>query len=75
MNDRTAKVRRAASLDTPTDLGSEATKDISGALNTLLADMFALYLKTKNFHWHMSGPSFRDYHLLLDEQGEQIFYP
>jgi starvation-inducible DNA-binding protein len=73
MNDRTAKVRRTASLDTPTDLGSDATKDISGALNTLLADMFALYLKTKNFHWHMSGPSFRDYHLLLDEQADQLY--
>jgi starvation-inducible DNA-binding protein len=73
MNDRTAKERRTASLDTPTDLGSDATKDISGALNTLLADMFALYLKTKNFHWHMSGPSFRDYHLLLDEQADQLY--
>jgi starvation-inducible DNA-binding protein len=58
---------------TPTDLTSNATHDISGALTTLLADMFALYLKTKNFHWHMSGQHFRDYHLLLDEQGEQIF--
>jgi starvation-inducible DNA-binding protein len=65
--------RRKASLDTPTDLTSAATKDISGALTVLLADMFALYLKTKNFHWHMSGPHFRDYHLLLDEQGDQIF--
>src|SRR5207244_5634698 len=58
---------------TPTGLGSEAAKDISGALNTLLADLFALYLKTKNFHWHVSGPHFRDYHLLLDEQADQIF--
>jgi starvation-inducible DNA-binding protein len=60
-------------LLTPTDLGAKATRDISGAMNALLADVFALYLKTKNFHWHMSGPHFRDYHLLLDEQGEQIF--
>jgi starvation-inducible DNA-binding protein len=62
-----------APLDTPTDLEPKAVRDISGALNILLADMFALYLKTKNFHWHISGPHFRDYHLLLDEQGEQIF--
>src|ERR1700756_757480 len=68
-----AKTRREAPLDTPTDLSSKATRDISGALTILLADMFALYVKTKNFHWHMSGPHFRDYHLLLDEQGEQIF--
>jgi starvation-inducible DNA-binding protein len=68
-----AKTRREAPLDTPTDLTSNATRDISGALTILLADMFALYVKTKNFHWHMSGPHFRDYHLLLDEQGEQIF--
>ncbi len=60
-------------LSTPTDLGDNAVKDISGALNGLLADSFALYLKTKNFHWHVSGPHFRDYHLLLDEQAEQIF--
>jgi starvation-inducible DNA-binding protein len=73
MNDRTAKPRRTAALDTPTDLGPDATKDISGALNTLLADVFALYMKTKNFHWHMSGPSFRDYHLLLDEQADQLY--
>ena len=56
-----------------TDLQPEAVRELSGALNTLLADMFALYLKTKNFHWHVSGPHFRDYHLLLDEQAEQIF--
>jgi starvation-inducible DNA-binding protein len=62
-----------APLDTPTDLKPNAVRDISGALNILLADMFALYLKTKNFHWHVSGPHFRDYHLLLDEQGDQIF--
>ena len=64
---------RDISLHTPTDLGAEATRDISGALNVLLADLFALYLKTKNFHWHMSGPHFRDYHLLMDEQADQIF--
>ncbi|HEX4141350.1 MAG TPA: DNA starvation/stationary phase protection protein, partial [Candidatus Methylacidiphilales bacterium] len=58
---------------TPTSLGSQATKDISGAMNAILADVFALYVKTKNFHWHMSGPHFRDYHLMLDDQGEQIF--
>src|SRR5215468_1198571 len=62
-----------APLHTPTDLKSNAVRDIAGALNKLLADMFALYLKTKNFHWHISGPHFRDYHLLLDEQGDQIF--
>ena len=56
-----------------TDLSESATRDISGALNVLLADAFALYLKTKNFHWHMSGPHFRDYHLLLDEHGDEIF--
>src|SRR6476661_9158699 len=60
-------------LATPTDLGANAAKDIAGALNLLLADTFALYLKTKNFHWHISGPHFRDYHLLLDEQADQIF--
>ena len=73
MNARDAKARRTAPLDTPTDLGSDATKDLSGALNALLADMFALYMKTKNFHWHMSGPNFRDYHLLLDDQSAQIY--
>ena len=60
-------------LKTPTDLKSNAAKDIAGALNAILADSFALYLKTKNFHWHVSGPHFRDYHLLLDEQADQIF--
>jgi len=60
-------------LKTPTDLKGTATRDISGALNAILADVFALYLKTKNFHWHMSGPHFRDYHLLLDEHGDQLF--
>jgi starvation-inducible DNA-binding protein len=65
---RTAPAR----LDTPTDLSREAVREISAALNGLLADTFALYLKTKNFHWHVSGPHFRDYHLLLDEQAEQL---
>src|SRR5205809_4096346 len=64
---------REAPLATPTDLTHSATKDIAGAMNAILADVFALYLKTKNFHWHMSGPHFRDYHLLLDEQGDQLF--
>lgn len=63
----------AARLETPTDIGVNAQKDIAGALNALLADNFALYLKTRNFHWHVSGPHFRDYHLLFDEQAEQIF--
>jgi starvation-inducible DNA-binding protein len=72
-NKKDAKARRMAPLDTPTDLKSNATKDISAALTTLLADAFALYLKTKNFHWHVSGPHFRDYHLMLDEQADQIF--
>ena len=62
-----------ARLATPTDLGANATKDISGALNALLADTFALYLKTKNFHWHVSGPNFRDYHLMFDDQSDEIF--
>jgi starvation-inducible DNA-binding protein len=70
---KVTKLRRMAPLDTPTDLKAGAVKDISGALNALLADVFALYLKTKNFHWHMSGPHFRDYHLLLDEHADQIF--
>jgi starvation-inducible DNA-binding protein len=65
--------RRQLPLATPTDLEHAATKDIAAAMNGILADVFALYLKTKNFHWHMSGPHFRDYHLLLDEQSEQIF--
>ena len=64
---------REAPLATPTDLTPSATKDIAGAMNAILADVFALYLKTKNFHWHMSGPHFRDYHLLLDEHGDQLF--
>lgn len=74
-NGKTAELRqrRAAPLATPTDLSRSATKDIAGAMNAILADVFALYLKTKNFHWHMSGPHFRDYHLLLDEHGDQLF--
>lgn len=62
-----------SNLDSPTDLSSEAIRDIAAALRALLADVFAIYLKTKNFHWHMSGPHFRDYHLMLDEQSDQIF--
>ncbi|MGZ3341339.1 MAG: Dps family protein [Croceibacterium sp.] len=73
MNDMSAKVRRVAPLGTPSDLGNTAIKDLSASLTTLLADVFALYVKTKNFHWHMSGSHFRDYHLLLDEQADQIF--
>jgi len=65
--------RRDAPLETPTDLGHSATKDIAAAMNAILADVFALYVKTKNFHWHMSGPHFRDYHLLLDEHADQLF--
>jgi starvation-inducible DNA-binding protein len=73
MSTQQAKLLRTAPLSTPTDLKSNAVRDIAGALNALLADIFGLYLKTKNFHWHISGPHFRDYHLLLDEQAEQIF--
>src|SRR6201981_4124276 len=73
MTTQQAKVLRTAPLATPTDLKPNAVRDLAGALNILLADMFGLYLKTKNFHWHVSGPHFRDYHLLLDEQGDQIF--
>jgi starvation-inducible DNA-binding protein len=73
VNIKDAAASRIAPLHTPTDLKSNAVQDIAGALNVLLADMFALYLKTKNFHWHISGPHFRDYHLLLDEHGDQIF--
>src|SRR5438105_14876113 len=65
--------RLGAPLATPTDLKPDATRDIAGAMNAILADFFALYLKTKNFHWHVSGPHFRDYHLLLDEQADQLF--
>src|ERR1700738_1138327 len=66
-------VRERNTLGTPTDLDRKGVSEISSALRELLADVFALYVKTKNFHWHMTGPHFRDYHLLLDEQGEQIF--
>ena len=64
---------RKAPLATPSDIDKQAVQDISGALTALLADVFALYIKTKNFHWHMTGPHFRDYHLLLDEHGTQLF--
>ena len=67
------KARQMAPLVTPSDLRPKAAKDIAGAMNGILADVFALYLKTKNFHWHMSGPHFRDYHLLLDEQADQLY--
>jgi starvation-inducible DNA-binding protein len=60
-------------LATPSDLSAAATRDITGSMNAILADVFALYLKTKNFHWHLSGPHFRDYHLMFDEQGDQLF--
>jgi starvation-inducible DNA-binding protein len=70
---RARDTKGLARLHTPTDLKPNSVRDLSGALNILLADMFALYVKTKNFHWHMSGPHFRDYHLLLDEHGDQIF--
>ena len=73
MNPAEAKVLQTAPLATPTDLKQNAVRDLAGALNILLADMFGLYLKTKNFHWHVSGPHFRDFHLLLDEQAQQIF--
>jgi starvation-inducible DNA-binding protein len=73
MSAQESRVLRTAPLATPTDLKPNAVRDLAGELNILLADMFGLYLKTKNFHWHISGPHFRDYHLLLDEQGEQIF--
>ncbi len=73
MSLQSSKVLQSAPLATPTDLKPNAVRDLAGALNILLADMFGLYVKTKNFHWHMSGPHFRDYHLLLDEHGEQIF--
>jgi len=72
MDAKAIKARRGAPLQTPASPASEAAHDISRALTTLLADFFALYMKTKNFHWHMSGPHFRDYHLMLDEQGQQI---
>jgi starvation-inducible DNA-binding protein len=65
--------RQRTRLRTPTDLTAEATRDITGALNQILADIFALYLKSKNFHWHLSGPHFRDYHLMFDQQADQLF--
>src|SRR6201988_2958822 len=68
-----ARNNLGGALQTPTDLHASATREIAGAMNAILADVFALYLKTKNFHWHVSGPHFRDYHILLDEQSEQIF--
>jgi starvation-inducible DNA-binding protein len=67
------KEKVAAKLRTPDDFSAEDVQNLSSVLNALLADVYALYIKTKNFHWHMSGPHFRDYHLLLDEQGDQIF--
>jgi starvation-inducible DNA-binding protein len=70
---KNVKARQSAALATPTDLGANATKDISGGLNILGADVLALWMKTKNFHWHVSGPHFRDYHLLLDDQSDQIY--
>ena len=73
MSSKVRKLERSpARLDTPTDLSSEAVREVSAALNALVADTFALHVKTKNFHWHVSGPHFRDYHLLLDEQAEQL---
>jgi starvation-inducible DNA-binding protein len=75
--DRDAQIdlrqRRASPLSTPSGLGARASAEMAGAMNAILADVFALYFKTKNFHWHMSGPHFRDYHLLLDEHADQIF--
>jgi starvation-inducible DNA-binding protein len=73
MNDVSVKSRQGAALHTRSDLGAQATLDIATSLTGLLADVFALYIKTKNFHWHLSGPNFRDYHLMLDEQGDQLF--
>ena len=70
---REMRERELAPLATPTDLSSAGTRDVSGAMNAILADVFALYVKTKNFHWHVSGPHFRDYHLLFDEQADQVF--
>jgi len=67
------KERQRAPIATPTDLSAEATREITGAMNAILADVFALYLKTKNFHWHLSGPHFRDYHLMFDEQAAEIY--
>ncbi|QYN41375.1 Dps family protein [Gilliamella sp. ESL0443] len=72
-NVSSAKRLQQSAILFPTDLGQKASKDISGAMNSVLADVFALYLKTKNFHWHVSGPHFRDYHLMLDDHGEELF--
>jgi starvation-inducible DNA-binding protein len=71
--DEVTHMLQKTSLTTPTTLSENAVRDISAELTVLLSDVFALYLKTKNFHWHMSGPHFRDYHLMLDDQGEQLF--
>jgi len=73
MDTETARARRLAPLTTPTGLGEAAAKDIAAGLTALLADVFALYIKTKNFHWHVSGPHFRDYHLMFDEQGDELY--
>ena len=73
MKKQSAQKRLNAPLLTPTDLKAAATRDVAAAMNGILADVFALYLKTKNFHWHMSGPHFRDYHVMLDEQADQIY--
>ncbi len=73
MDRKDAETRRKAPLATPSTLATNAVTDIAASLTALLADVFALYLKTKNFHWHMSGPNFRDYHLMLDEQADQLF--
>src|SRR5229473_3052654 len=73
MSTHTSESTKAAKINVPDGFDAEQVKNLSSVLNALLADVFALYLKTKNFHWHMSGPHFRDYHLLLDEQAEQIF--
>jgi starvation-inducible DNA-binding protein len=73
INEGELRARRSSPLVTPTDLGTDASKNIAAGMNGILADVFSLYLKTKNFHWHMSGPHFRDYHLLLDEQADQLY--
>jgi starvation-inducible DNA-binding protein len=73
MAKKDVKSRRTAALETPSGFGANARRDLAGALTVLLADTFALYVKTKNFHWHVSGPHFRDYHLLLDDQATQVF--
>jgi starvation-inducible DNA-binding protein len=73
MDDKVKRLKVAPALDTPIDLPDEASRVVSVALNEVLADTFVLYVKTKNFHWHVSGPHFRDYHLMFDEQSEQIF--